>query len=151
MARARFTPQQGMLRKLRSSTSIACVLGLGLLLLGACQDNSPVLSGEVQAQGADTHPLSAGQVQLLNTWLDAHQSGWSGLVVATPPPTESLRVTVHRQSGQSGSITFYSQEGWKGALMYWGRDPKDNMQGSFPVEQVSELRQELLNPDVYKR
>jgi hypothetical protein len=118
-------------------------LGLGVLLLCACQEGSRILSGEVQAQDAGTHPLSARQVQFLNTWLEKHRSGWSRLVLATPPPTSSLAVTVRQASGESGRIEFYSQEGWKAALMYWGGEARNNRQGSFPADDVKALRQEL--------
>jgi hypothetical protein len=117
-------------------------IGLSILLLCACRESSPIVSGEVQAQDAGSRPLSAGQVQFLNTWLKEHQSGWSRLVLATPPPT-SLSVTVRRESGESGRIAFYSQEGWKASLMYWGREVRDNRQGSFTADDVKALREEL--------
>ncbi len=117
-------------------------LSLGILLLCACREGSPIVSGEVLAKDAGSHPLSAGQVQFLNTWLEKHRSGWSRLVLATPP-TGSLSVTVRRGSGESGRIEFYSQEGWKASLMYWGREVRDNRQGSFPADDVRALRQEL--------
>ena len=50
---------------------------------------------------------------------------------------------VHRSSGALGRMEFFSQEQWKGSLMYWGKDPSDNRQGVFGAEQVSLLRQEL--------
>jgi hypothetical protein len=117
-------------------------LGLGIFLLCACRESSPIVSGEVQAQEAASQALNARQVQFLNTWLEEHHSGWSRLVLATPP-TSSLSVTVRRESGESGRIDFYSQEGWKASLLYWGREVRDNRQGSFPVDDVKALRQEL--------
>ena len=116
---------------------------LAVLLLSACGDEYPVVSGEVQAPSAVTRSLSPRQVQLLNTWLDEHRSGWSRLVLATPPPTSALSVTVRRANGESGTISFYSQEGWKGGLMFRGANPEDNRQGTFEPAQVSALRQEL--------
>jgi hypothetical protein len=118
-------------------------LGLVILLLCACRETSPIVSGEVRAQGAVSRPLSARQVQFVNTWLENHKSGWSALVLATPPPSSSLSVTLHRESGESGRIDFYSQEGWKAALMYWGREVRDNRQGSFAADDVRALREEL--------
>jgi hypothetical protein len=121
---------------------IALALTLSLLLLTGCQDDSPIVSAEVQTRAAGSRPLSPRQVQLVNTWLSEHRSGWSRLVLATPPPGD-FSVTVHRQNGQSGRIEFYPQEGWQGALMYWGREPSENRQGGFAVDQVRGLRQEL--------
>jgi hypothetical protein len=118
-------------------------LAFGILLLCACREGSPIVSGEVQAQDAGSRSLNARQVQFLNTWLEEHHSGWSQLVLATPPPTSSLSVTVRRERGESGRIEFYSQEGWKAALMYWGREARDNRQGSFPADDVRTLREEL--------
>jgi hypothetical protein len=118
-------------------------LSLGILLLCACQEGSRIVSGEVQGQDAEPRSLSAGQVQFLNAWLEKHRSGWSRLVLATPPPTSSLAVTVRRASGESGRIEFYSQAGWKAALMYWGGEARNNRQGSFPADDVTALRQEL--------
>jgi hypothetical protein len=117
-------------------------LGLGAFLLCACQDDSPIVSAEVQGPTGGPRPLSVRQVGMLNTWLTEHRSGWSPLVLATPP-TGSLSVTVNRSNGASGRLEFYSQEGWKTSLMYWAKDPSDNLQGVFGAEQVSSLRQEL--------
>jgi hypothetical protein len=125
----------------RHSTILA--LGLSALLLVACRDDSPIVSAEVRAPNAVARTLSARQVQTLNTWLEANRSGWSRLVLATPPPTFALSVTVHRQSGESGTIHFYSQEGWKGGLMYWGAEPSANRQGQYEAEEVIALRREL--------
>ena len=118
-------------------------LFLTALLLSACGDESPVVSGEVRAPSTATRPLSARQVQLLNIWLKEHRSDWSRLVLATPPPTSALSVTVRRENGESGTISFYAQEGWKGGLMYWGAKPEGNRQGTFEPGQVSALRREL--------
>lgn len=118
-------------------------LCLAALLLSACGDESPVVSGEVRAPSTTTRALSPRQVQLLNMWLNEHRSGWSRLVLATPPPTSALSVTVRRGNGESGTISFYAQEGWKGGLMYWGAKPEANRQGTFAPEQVSALRREL--------
>jgi hypothetical protein len=126
--------------KIHLSTLALC---LGALLLGACGPESDVVSGEARAPSTDPRPLSARQVQLINVWLNEHRSGWSRLVVATPPPTSSLSVTVRRANGESGTIDFYAQEGWKGGLMYRSTEPGDNRQGTFAPEQVSALRREL--------
>lgn len=53
---------------------------------------------------------------------------------------------VRRQDGESGTLCFFPQSGWRGALMYWGREAKQNKQGAFPVEQVSLLRDQLTLP-----
>jgi hypothetical protein len=111
-------------------------------ILTACVEDSPIVSGEIRLPGGKAHPLSERQVALLNSWIDAHRSGWSDLVLATPPQ-EDLSVVVHRQNGESGSLSFYSQPGWRGALMYRGTSPKQNKQGGFPAEQVSFLRDQL--------
>ena len=118
---------------------------LSLLLVAGCRDNSPIISAEAYARDASARPLSARQLQLLNTWLVEHRAGWSALVLATPPKG-AFTVTVHRQSGETARIDFYSQPGWQGSLMYWANDPDDNMQGGFVVEQVSALRTELEQP-----
>ncbi len=118
-------------------------IGLSILLLCACRQDAPIVSGEVQAQDAGSRTLSAEQVQFLNTWLKDHRSGWSRFVLATPPPTSSLSVTVRREGGESGRIAFYSQEGWKASLMYWGSEVRDNKQGSFTADDVKALREEL--------
>ena len=110
------------------------------LLLTGCGDNSPVVSGEVRAAGS-SHSLSERQLTSLNAWLGDHRSGW-GLVLATPPNSD-LWVVVKRADGKSGNLFFYSQEGWKGALTYFGSDAKENEQGSFPIDQVRALRDVL--------
>jgi len=114
-------------------------------LLTACGEDSPIVSGEIHSPGGQPHPLGERQVALLNSWIDGHRSGWSDLVLATPPQ-EDLSVIVHRQNGESGSLSFYPQPGWRGALMYWGTRPKQNKQGGFPAEQVSFLRDQLSLP-----
>lgn len=135
----RTTQASGIMRLHRTKLA----LGLGLLLLGACQDDSPVVSAEARSPDAETRTLSPRQVHLLNTWLEEHRNGWSRLVLATPPPTSALSVRLHRQDGESGTIHFYAQEGWKRALMYWGPEPSANRQGQFEAEDVIALRQEL--------
>jgi hypothetical protein len=125
-------------------TRIRPVLALvvGMMLLTGCRDDSPIVAAEVQAREATPRSLNADQIRVLNLWLEEHRSGWSRLVLATPPPG-TLSVTVHRQNGESGRIEFYSQEGWKGALTYWRSGAKDNWQGSFGVDSVNMLRGEL--------
>jgi len=54
-------------------------------------------------------------------------------------------VTVRQQSGESGRLEFFPQEGWKGALVYWSKTPSQNRVGTFAVDQVAALRQELEN------
>ncbi len=123
------------------------VLALGMigLVLTACVQESAIVSGEIHSPGGQGHPLSERQVALLNSWIEAHRSGWSSLVLATPPQ-EDLSVSVHRQNGESGILSFYPQPGWRGALMYWGKQPSQNKQGGFPVEEVSTLRDQLALP-----
>jgi hypothetical protein len=113
------------------------------LLLAGCGggDRSAIVSGEMRSAGASPN-LSSRQVAALNAWLSEHRAGW-GLVHATPP-TPDLVIVVKRQSGRSGSLSFYSQEGWKGALTYLGSDPKDSEQGGIPAEQVRALRNDLM-------
>jgi hypothetical protein len=101
-------------------------------LVAACVVDSPIVSGEIHPPGGRAHPLSERQVAILNSWINAHRSGWSNLVLATPPQ-EDLSVLVHSQNGESGTLSFYPQPGWRGALMYWGTDPKQNKQGGFPA------------------
>jgi hypothetical protein len=118
-------------------------LGLVAVLLTACADESAVVSGEVQGSGV-SHPLSERQVKALNLWLHEHSSGW-GLVLATPPEAD-LVVFVRHENGTSGHLDFYAQQGWKGALTYFGRDPRDNEQGGFAVDQLRGLRSDLESP-----
>ena len=114
-------------------------------LLTACMEDSPIVSGEVHGPSGQARPLSDRQVALLNSWIDAHRSGCSDLVLATPPQ-EDLSVVVRRQNGKTGAFSFYPQPGWRGALMYWGTEPKQNKQCGFPAEQVSSLRDQLTLP-----
>lgn len=83
-------------------------LALGLFfsaLLTACVEDSPIVSGEVHGPSGQAHPLSDRQVALLNSWIDAHRSGCSDLVLATPPQ-EDLTVAVRRQNGKTGPFRF---------------------------------------------
>jgi hypothetical protein len=116
------------------------------ILSTACYADSPIASAEARASDGASHPLSPRQIKLLTDWLESHRSGWSRLVLATPPPTESLTVTVHRENQKSANISFYAQQGWRGSLMYWGGAAKDNRQGHFEAQQVEVLREELQKP-----
>jgi hypothetical protein len=74
------------------------VLALGLIspLLTACVENSPIMSGEIHPSGGQARPLSDRQVALLNSWIDVHRSGWSDMVLATPPQEDlSVMVRLH--------------------------------------------------------
>lgn len=127
---------------LRPARLTSALLALALASCGG--DLSPIVSAEIQ--GADgSHALSQRQVNALNDWLTSHRSGW-GLVLATPPGAD-LVVVVRREDGKSGSLSFYPQPGWQGALTYFASDPKDNGQGSFAVDQVRALRSTLVSQD----
>jgi len=118
---------------------VPCLIGT---FLTACVEDSPIVSAEIYLPGGQTHPLSEGQVALLNSWVDAHRSGWSDLVLA-PQPQEDLSVAVRRQNGEFGRLSFYPQPGRRGALTDRGTSPKQNRQGGFPAEQISFLRHQL--------
>ena len=133
--------------KLRICSSLAYFLmtlglaGCGSLMDGG--DHSPAVSGEVRSAGG-SHTLSQRQVASLNSWLGEHRSGW-GMVLATPPVPD-LVVFVKREDGKSASLDFYSQEGWKGALTYFGSGAKEISQASFTAEEVLALKGDLMAP-----
>ncbi len=114
-----------------------------MLLLAACGDDSRVVTAQVQVRGGAPRALSDRQLQVLNRWMADHEAEWSRLILATPPPSSALTVSLQRQSGEKSSIAFYSEEGWKSSLMYWGSEPGRNRQGRFPADEVSALRREL--------
>lgn len=115
-----------------------------VLDLAGCKDESPVASASYVAEDGRSpeRPLSASQVELLNTWLNEHGAGWWQFMLVTPPqPAASL--DIRRASGQTATIDFLSQEGWRGTLVIWGQDPSQNRQGSFPPAEVAKLRSQL--------
>ena len=125
---------------------ICGLMALGLASCGSLMvngDQSPVVSGEIRSAGG-SHVLSQRQVESLNSWLGEHRSGWN-IILATPPVPD-LVVVIKREDGKSASLDLYSQEGWKGALTYFGSDSKEDSQASFTAEQVLALRSDLMAP-----
>lgn len=133
--------------KHRIFSRLACsLMALGLANCGfltASGDHPPVVAGELWSPGG-SHPLSRRQVAALNAWLSEHRSGWS--VILATPPVPDLAVVIQREDGKSARLEFYPQQGWKGALTYFGSESKENSQASFTAEQVLALRADLMAP-----
>ena len=136
------------LSKLLLATSVV----LGVI---GCRDESPIVSGQAFDGGlflgqytvvepgrtSKNWTLSRGQIEILNTWLKEHHSGW-GMILATPPPP-SFSVVAKQANGKSSRIDFFSNQNWDGTIVIHAEDPADNRMASFSAADVKYLRQQL--------
>jgi hypothetical protein len=119
---------------------IAAPMILGIASCTENIDTPPIVSATGYRQGQSVS-LKHEQILVLSRWIDAHRTGWHGLMETPPPP--SISIGVKYEDGREGSFEVWQDPRGSGGVVY--HFIYEHAPGA---EKVAPLKQSLSEQDI---